>query len=78
MPKLPPQTTLTDTDEALTLLDDLVRIAEARGADAADGLLVNGVSLSVAQRLGQQEKLERAEGNDLGLRVLVGKKQAIA
>jgi len=78
MPKLPPQTTLTDTDEALTLLDDLVRMAEARGADAADALLVNGVSLSVAQRLGRQEKLERAEGNDLGLRVLLGKKQAIA
>jgi PmbA protein len=78
MPKLPPQTTHTDTDEALTLLDDLVRMAEARGADAADALLVNGVSLSVAQRLGRQEKLERAEGNDLGLRVLVGRKQAIA
>ena len=78
MPKLPPQTTLTDTDEALNLLDDLVKIARGRGAGAADAVLVNGVSLSVAQRLGHQEKLERAEGNDLGLRVLVGRKQAIA
>jgi len=76
--KLPPQTTLTDTDEALTMLDDLVGVAKARGADAADAILVNGVSLSVAQRLGQREKLERAEGSDLGLRVLIGRKQAIA
>ena len=76
--KLPPQTTLTDTDEALTMLDDLVKIAMSRGADTADAILVNGVSLSVAQRLGEREKLERAEGNDLGLRVLIGRKQAIA
>lgn len=78
MAKLPPPTTLTDADESLTLLDDLVGIAKARGADAADAVLVNGVSLSVSQRLGQREKLERAEGNDLGLRILVGQKQAIA
>ncbi len=78
MPKHPSQTALSDTDDALNLLDDLIGMAKARGADAADALLANGVSLSVAQRLGRQEKLERAEGNDLGLRVLVGKKQAIA
>lgn len=78
MPKPPPQTTLTESDEALTLLDDLVKMAQARGADAADALLVNGVTLSVSERLGQPEKLERAEGNDLGLRVLIGRKQAIA
>ncbi len=78
MPKHPPQTALSDTDDALNLLDDLIGMAKAGGADAADALLANGVSLSVAQRLGRQEKLERAEGNDLGLRVLVGQKQAIA
>lgn len=78
MSKLPPTTKLTDADESLTLLDDLVKIAKSRGADSADALLVNGVSLSVSQRLGKREKLERAEGNDLGLRVLVGQKQAIA
>ncbi|UCH73743.1 MAG: TldD/PmbA family protein [Rhodospirillales bacterium] len=78
MPKQPPQTSLTDSDEALALLDDLVSRARSRGADAADALLVNGVTLSVAQRLGRPEKLERAEGSDLGLRVLLGHKQAIA
>ena len=34
-------------------------------------------SLSHARRLGKLEKLERAEGQDLGLRVFIGKKQAI-
>jgi len=78
MPKSPPHTSLTESDEALTLLDDLVKRARDRGADAADALLVNGVALSISQRLGRQEKLERSEGSDLGLRVLIGKKQAIA
>lgn len=78
MPKLPTQTTMGETDEALNLLDDVIRAAVARGADAADALVATGVSLSVAQRLGQPERLERSEGNDLGLRVLIGRKQAIA
>ena len=47
------------------------------GADAADAVLVQGASLSVAERLGRPEKLERAEGRDLGLRVFIGKRQAI-
>lgn len=68
----------TETDDALNLLDDLIARAKARGADAADAVLVNGVSMSVAQRLGERERLERAEGNDLGIRVLIGKRQAVA
>ena len=63
--------------EALDLLDDLIRRARARGADAADALLVDSVSLSHAQRLGQLERMERAEAQDLGLRVLVGRRQAV-
>lgn len=65
-------------DEMLTLLDDLVQRARRRGADAADALLVSGVALSVAQRLGERERLERAEDSDLGIRVLIGRRQAIA
>ena len=67
-----------DQDDALDLLDDLVKRARRYGADAADAVLINGVSMSMAQRLGQREKLERSEGSDLGLRVLVGNRQAIA
>ena len=63
--------------KSLDILDDLLVRARKAGADAADALLVEGASLSVAERLGRPEKLERAEGNDLGLRVFVGKRQAI-
>lgn len=73
----PPTPKLTETDDALNLLDDLVARARHRGADAADAVLVNGISVSVTQRMGKREKMERAEGNDLGLRVLIGKRQAI-
>ncbi len=61
----------------LSLLDDLVSRAKAAGADQADALLSQGASLSHAQRLGRTEKLERSEHFDLGLRVLIGKRQAI-
>jgi PmbA protein len=61
----------------LELLDDLLARARKAGADAADAVLVEGVSLSVAERLGKPEKLERSEARDLGLRVFVGKRQAI-
>jgi PmbA protein len=62
---------------SLDILDDLLRRARKAGADAADALLVDGASVTVAERLGRPEKLERAEGRDLGLRVFLGKRQAI-
>ena len=58
-------------------LQALVAAARKAGADAADALLVSSASLSVQRRLGKTEHLERAEGFDLGLRVFVGKQQAI-
>ena len=64
-------------ENTLSLLNDLLRDARAKGADSADAIAVDGVSLSVAFRLGQPEKVERAEGSDIGLRVFVGKKQAL-
>ncbi|MGE0719633.1 MAG: TldD/PmbA family protein [Alphaproteobacteria bacterium] len=66
-----------DSTASLDLLSDLVRRAKAGGADAADAVLVHGTSISHAQRLGATEKLERAEGQDVGLRVLVGRRQAV-
>jgi PmbA protein len=59
-----------------SLLGDLMKWAKAAGADAADALYVNGESISVAQRMGEREKLESSEGRDLGLRVFVGRRQA--
>ena len=63
--------------DALALLDDLIGRAVKAGADAADAVLIESASLSHAQRLGKVEKLERSENYDLGLRVLIGKRQAI-
>ncbi|MPY76252.1 MAG: TldD/PmbA family protein [Alphaproteobacteria bacterium] len=66
-----------DEQGMLGRLSDLIAKARKAGADAADAIVVNGVSLSHAQRLGKIEKLERSEGSDLGLRVFVGRRQAI-
>jgi len=61
----------------LDALDQLLRAARAAGADAADALFVNGASLSVQRRLGRVEQVERAEGQDIGLRVFLGCRSAI-
>jgi PmbA protein len=65
------------TASTLDLLGDLVAKAKRAGASDADAVFVEGISVSHARRLGKLEKLERAEGYDLGLRVLIGKRQAI-
>ncbi len=65
------------TEKALDLLQDVVSRARKAGADAADAVYIEGTSLSTACRLGKIEKLERSEGHDLGLRVFLGRRQAI-
>src|SRR5579863_10078683 len=67
----------TDAANDIDLLQDLVARAKRAGADAADAVLFEGTSLSHARRLGKTEKLERSESRDLGLRVLIGRQQAI-
>jgi PmbA protein len=71
MPSLLDQTALVD------LAERLVAAAKRAGADAADAVAVRGVSLSVEVRDGEVEESERSEGDDLGLRVLVGRRQAL-
>ncbi len=66
-----------DTANDIDLLHDLIGRALRQGADAADAVMFEGISLSHARRLGKTEKLERSEGRDLGLRVLIGKRQAM-
>lgn len=63
--------------DTLALLEDLVARAKSAGADAADAVLLDSISVSVGWRLGKLERLERSEGGDLGLRVLFGKRQAM-
>ncbi|HKJ73264.1 MAG TPA: DNA gyrase modulator, partial [Alphaproteobacteria bacterium] len=65
------------SDEAIALLQSLFTRAKAQGADAADALLGESESLGVSYRLGQLEDVNRSESRDLGLRVIVGKKQAV-
>ena len=67
----------TAEDCDLDLLSRLITKANRSGADAADALLVNGQSITVTCRNGSVESLERSDGYDIGLRVLVGKRQAI-
>jgi len=62
---------------ALDLLQDLIGRARRAGADTADAVMFEGISLSHARRLGKTEKLERSEGQDLGLRVFFGRQQAV-
>jgi PmbA protein len=54
----------------------LVEAARRAGADAADAVAVRGIALSVSVRLGRVEESERSEGDDFGLRVFVGRKNA--
>jgi PmbA protein len=54
-----------------------VQAARRAGADAADAVAVRGVSQGVEVRDGRVEESERSEGDDVGLRVLVGKRQAV-
>ena len=59
------------------LLADLIARAQRAGADAADAMLVESAGLAATRRLGKLERIERAEGTDLGLRVFIGQRQAL-
>ncbi|ABV91813.1 peptidase U62 modulator of DNA gyrase [Dinoroseobacter shibae DFL 12 = DSM 16493] len=59
------------------LTDALLSAAKAAGAEAADAMAVKGTSVSIDVRAGALEQAERSEGIDLGLRVLLGQKQAL-
>lgn len=58
------------------LTQALLDAARKAGADAADAMAVRGTSLTIGVRAGALEQAERAEGVDIGLRVLLGKRQA--
>ncbi len=65
-----------DNQKAEDLLSSLLENAKRAGADAADAVLYNAVSHGVSWRMGALEDVERSEGLDLGLRVMVGQRQA--
>ena len=68
---------LLDLSALTDRADRLVKAARAAGADAADAVAVRSMSLAIEVRDGNTEESERAEGDDLGLRVFVGRRQAV-
>ncbi len=57
-------------------LDRLLSKAHHFGADSADALATHGRSLHVTVRGGEMEDVDNSEGQDVGLRVLIGRRQA--
>src|SRR5262249_60656222 len=70
-------TSLLDQSALRKLAERLVAAARRAGADAADAIAERGVSQSVEVRDGTVEASERSEGDNMGLRVLVGRRQAV-
>lgn len=63
-------------DKLADLTDALLVAARRAGADGADAIAVSGQSLSIGIRAGKLEEAERAEGTEIGLRVMIGQRQA--
>ena len=68
---------LLDQSALTDLAERLVAAAHRAGADAADALALRSVSLAVEVREGAVEESERSEGDDVGLRVFIGRRQAV-
>jgi PmbA protein len=68
---------LLDQSTLTTLAERLVAAARHAGADAADAVAERGMSLSVEVRDGTVEASERSEGDNMGLRAFVGRRQAV-
>lgn len=60
-----------------SLVERLLEAATSSGAESADALVTSGRSLSVDVRNGAFEHAEGAEGIQLGLRALIGLRQAV-
>ena len=67
---------LLDQSALTDLASRLVAAARRAGASEADAVAVRSVSLSIEVRDNAVEESQRSEGDDVGLRVLVGHRQA--
>jgi len=70
---------MNEAPDAARLTDQVMALVEAAkkaGADAADAVAVRGRSTSVSVRLGKVESTNASEGDDVSLRVFVGKRVA--
>lgn len=64
------------TQSLSDLNQQLLDAARSAGADTADAIAIDGTSVSITVRAGALEHAERSEGITIGLRVLVGRRQA--
>ena len=64
------------TQSLSDIAQQLLAAARNAGADSADTITVDGTSLSITVRAGALEQANRSEGVTVGLRVLVGQRQA--
>jgi PmbA protein len=65
-----------DTDQLLSIAEDLMQRARKLGADAAEAAVTQSRATEVAVRDGKLESVEGSESKDAGLRVFFGKRQA--
>jgi PmbA protein len=63
-------------EQARDAAQALVERATAAGADAADAVYVGDRSSSVTVRLGELEQVNRSEGEEIGLRLVLGRNSA--
>lgn len=63
--------------DPLDLAQRLLDAARRAGAESADALVGRSSQVSIEVRGGRLEEAQRAEGIDLGLRVLIGRRQAV-
>ncbi len=66
---------VSETDLA-PILNELLARAKFHGAEDADAIATHGRSLSVAVRDRALEDVDNSEGKDIGLRVIIGQRQA--
>jgi PmbA protein len=59
------------------IAERLVEAALRHGADTADAVAVRGISQSIDVRDGSVEESQRSEGDNVGLRAFVGRRQAV-
>ena len=63
-------------EHAQSQVADLVAAARRAGADTGDAVYIGDASTQVQIRLGALEDVQRSEGEEIGLRVFVGKRSA--
>ena len=58
-------------------LEYLIDKAKAAGAEQADIMHLERNSVDLTYRQGEMENLDRSENSEVGLRVMIGKRQAV-